>query len=263
MKIRRSVLRIWLVFFLGGVVGCVATGADNQMETVPAPTVNPIFIPVDVPTEEPLPDIVATPGISDLATQETAVVRAIIYDEELNPNWSIQASSETVTYSLQNTQSAHDGNNAIAITSFPAKQSLYFRVLPETEAYQRDRVIGISLWLSGGAENIEPGSIILGVTGSDIQPHWVANDTSAGKVDEILTFSGTRAYSLGLKQAVTKGSWVRVVVLLDDLVFDPDHNDEEVEDPEYEYVTGFYLTAEENLQTILIDDISLIMAKSE
>ncbi len=258
----RAILGMGMVVMGILAAGCVDVASNEETDSVPTPTINPVFVLADTPTDEPLTVVTATPEVSELPTRVTAVARSPIFDEDLDPNWDMQASSDAVIYFLPHSQAAHSGNNAIAVTVWPVDQSLYFRVRQDTTAaFPRDHVIGVSLWLLGTTESIEPGNIILTVTGSDIQPHWAANDTSAGGTDEILTFSGTRAYSLGLRHAVPAGEWVRAAVLLDDLVFDPNHDDTEVDDPGYEYVTGFYVTAVENdLQNILIDDVGLIMA---
>ena len=59
-----------------------------------------------------------------------------------------------------------------------------------------------------------------------------------------------------------RATWVRVDVPFDTLVFDPDRNDELVDEPEYAYLTGFYLASDEGKsQTIFIDNVELIVLK--
>ena len=204
----------------------------------------------------------------------TAVIT--IYDDELHPNWTAQAAAD-MELSLESVSNVHEGIYALSVgpllddgePSFQGRPEttslqdspLFFQVQPETtEWYRREQVVGVSFWLYSGMNEIAPGAFNLVVTGSNIQPYWAENDTSVGDSNDILTFSGTLAYSLGLERPVPRATWVRVDVPFDTLVFDPDRDDALIDEPEYEYVTGFYLMSDdEELRTIFIDEVELIM----
>ncbi|MCP4427760.1 MAG: polysaccharide deacetylase family protein [Chloroflexi bacterium] len=207
----------------------------------------------------------------------TAVIP--IYDDKLHPNWTAHAHPET-ELSLEAVSYVHDGIYALSViplsddgrqlspgrseTTNLDDSQLFFRVRPETtEWYRRKQVVGVSFWLYSGMNKIVPGDLSLVVTGSNIQPYWAENDTSVSS-NEILTFSGMLAYSLGVIRSVPRATWVQVDVSFDALTYDPDHDDEPVDEPEYEYVTGFYLISPRGgLQTIFIDEVELIMLAEE
>lgn len=208
--------------------------------------------------------------------QGTAVIT--IYGDELNPNWAVRAKPE-MALSLEATSYVHDGIYALSVvprlgdsgplssgrseTTDSQDSYLFFQVRPETtEWYRREQIIGVSFWLYSGMNEIAPGDMTLVVTGSNIQPYWVENDASVGNSDEILTFSGTLAYSLGLERPMPRAAWIRIDVPFDTLVFDPDRNDELVDEPEYAYLTGFYLMSDEGeSRTIFMDNVELIVLK--
>ena len=268
----RMFLRAWFALLGLLSVGCSVIDEDVGTQSFVVPTTNPIFLspitPENTPvtmTVEPQIDDADFPEDDGAMVPETAVAHAIIFNDKLNPNWNLQASSGNVSFSLRHTASIHSGRNALSIMSLPAYETLHFQVRQNTiEQYRREEIVSITFWLFSDAETIKPGSINLVVTGSDNYPYWVANDTSAGDKEDILTYSGTRAYSLGLAHPVPPGTWTQIEVLLDDLAFDPDYDSELVEDLNYEYVTGFYLISDKGIErAVVIDDIELIMTRKE
>jgi hypothetical protein len=94
------------------------------------------------------------------------------------------------------------------------------------------------------------------VLGSNSYTYWLANDTSV-PTDTTVTveaplFSETRLYDLHINRAIPPGTWVQVVVWLDDLIYDP----------EYTYVTGMYIKNNKGfLNTFYIDQVNLLMKR--
>jgi hypothetical protein len=63
-------------------------------------------------------------------------------------------------------------------------------------------------------------------------------------------FSETRLYYLDINRTIPPDTWVLIEMWLDELAYEPD----------YEYVTGFYIKNNEGFaQTYYVDDVQLIM----
>ena len=121
-----------------------------------------------------------------------------------------------------------------------------------TEAFPNSQVISLSFWLASD-ELITLDDLSVTLFGSNDFPYWVAGDESV-YIDGEFPFSETRLYFLGLNHSIPAKTWVEVVVILRDLIYDPD----------YEYLTGFYLKNDAGyLNTIYLDDIRLMMLPPE
>ncbi len=129
--------------------------------------------------------------------------------------------------------------------------------------YSRNEILGVSFWLSGGANAVDPGDLAITVVGSNAYPYWVAGDTSvqqaAGIPDSAITdefplFSETRLYFLDIKRTIPPDMWVEVVLWLDEREFDPD----------YRYITGIYIKNDDPafLPTFYVDRMSLLLIRS-
>ena len=120
--------------------------------------------------------------------------------------------------------------------------------------YPRDRILGISFWLNGGAGSIATSDLAVTVTGSNKYTYWVADDTSV-KVDTPVTadtplFSETRLYFLHINHSIPPNTWVEVILWLDDRIYDPD----------YDNITGVYIKNDKGfLHPYYIDDIQLLV----
>ncbi len=122
--------------------------------------------------------------------------------------------------------------------------------------YPRDRILGISFWLNGGANSIATSDLAVAVTGSNRYAYWVEDDTSV-KVDTPVTaeaplFPETRLYYLHINHSIPPNTWVEIILWLDDQVYDPD----------YKNITGIYIKNDKGfLQPYYIDDIQLLVQK--
>ncbi|NTU77959.1 MAG: hypothetical protein HGA45_00910 [Chloroflexales bacterium] len=216
----------------------------GELPTVPSvlespgrPTATPISAsrrPTPAPVDESLPEIV-------------------VYDDELSSSWTLEQSTK-LDYSTQSRDSVDKGRYAIRAIAKENFAKLYFTVQQEARtAFRREDIFGLRFRLGGGRGSIAKDALVVTVVGSDRQPYWIPNDTSVkfeGRVtDDLPLFSETRLYFLGVNRTISPGEWVDVVVWLDDLIYDP----------EYTYLTGFYLKTD-NLDRFYVDNVALILA---
>lgn len=241
----------------------LANMTDPNTEVTTSPTISPLFqastgvtpLPFEPqPTPEPLP---ASSGVrSEEGSYERQLVEVPIYDEQMLSNWSL-ANSHNMNIDDQHTGFAENGVVSISATPMQGTGALQFSVIPETNIfYERDRIIAVSFWLSGGTSSIAPEDFAVSVLGSNDYPYWVADDTSAqpnGRVtNDAPLFGETRLYYLGFNRAIPATTWVEVIVWLDDLTYDPD----------YDYVTGFSIKNDQSYQQpFYIDRVSLLVSQ--
>jgi hypothetical protein len=207
----------------------------------PAATATSAATPTAVPTTLPL------------GYQE-----AVIYGDKVDPNWSLEESSN-VDYDpfdsihwFTKLDDRHDsGAVSMAVTPLEDFGTLFFTVKPSTNVtYKRSKVLGISLWLNSGASILDTDDLALTVVGSNELSYWAPDDFSAF-ANSAGTFSETRLYYLGLNRAIPPGSWVQIILWLDDREFDPI----------YENVVGFYLKNDGGFDTTYyVDNVSLLVA---
>jgi hypothetical protein len=210
------------------------------------PTVASFFSQHETITPLPL-----SPETYILATAitQTQIVSATVFDDHLNPNWSLQT-APGMQVDQANTTHAHSGNTSIAMTPYKDFSMLFFTVNHDTTVeYQRNQVIGISFWLNSGNSDVNSSDLAVAVMGSNTTPYWLANDNSA-TIDKKINFSETRLYYLGLNRSIPAETWVHLIVYLDNLIYDP----------AYKYLTGFYFKNDAGFfQTVYLDDIDVLM----
>jgi hypothetical protein len=252
------------------LAGCnqVSTRAPlDPGDTRPAPTVSSAFSPISVPTPQLLRATtrpVAVP--TRTADQERAAAEARgqgltevpVYTDRLSEQWSLDNSYQ-MAIDLRNRRTVDSGEYALEAKPSFGTGTLYFTLKPGAgKAIERDKVQALRFRLSGGDNIIDNDSIAVAIVGSNTQPYWRENDTSV-QVDGRTTdggpvFSETRLVFLGVKKSIPAGEWVDVEVWLDELLYDPD----------YTYVTGFYLkTDRQEVPVLYIDYVSLLMTGGE
>ncbi len=232
----------------------------------PAGTSDPAGSVLDVPTvasffrlqpgATPSPSSVAAstsiPEITATQTLQPQLFTVPVYDDGLNPNWVVQKNTG-VNFDLNSTTHVYRGKSAISFVPRTKTQygSLLFTVSdPSKEMYPRDQVTTLSFWLYSGDEPLLLDQMAVTILGSNSQPFWKANDTSVSASGQDPTFSETRLYFLGFNRDIPAKTWVQVEVDLDKLIYDPN----------YKYVTGFYLKMEKGFsRTLWVDDINLEM----
>jgi hypothetical protein len=176
-----------------------------------------------------------------------------VYSDTLQPGWSLKQSFQT-DYDLKQTEYVDNGRYAIEASPKVAIGTLFFTVNKGSPAYRHSDARGVRFRLSGGSEAIANDALTVAVVGSNAQPYWVADDNSVkieGRVtQELPLFPETRLYYLDINTAIPAGTWVDVVVWLDDLQYEP----------EYTYVTGFYLKTERDvLPVFYVDQVQLLL----
>src|SRR5262249_853102 len=124
------------------------------------------------------------------------IVEVPIYNTTLSNNWSLQHSSG-ITYTLSSTAYTHASPYSIATTPAQVCGTLFLTVRPDTTVmYPRDRILGVSFWLTGGANSLTPDDLAVTVVGSNKYPYWVDGDNSVnvkGRIMEAMpVFTETR-----------------------------------------------------------------------
>jgi hypothetical protein len=227
----------------------------------PAPTISAAFSPqaptlVPPPTLEPGNLQPARPSSALSASDDPQIKQVSVYRAALDANWSL-ANSSGMTYDLKNTQVLDKERYALKAQPSLPFGTLYFTLNRATsQVFRRDQVLGLSFRLSGGAAAVAADALAVAVVGSNAQPYWVPNDRSVtfkgrdtiGSSEPI--FSETRLYFLNINRDIPAKTWVDVVVWLDDRIYDPN----------YTYVTGFYLKVDRQLlPAYYIDRVSLLL----
>ncbi len=271
---KRYLRKYWFIGCLVCLVTAGCTSIDSSASPVasqqPTPSVAPVFgvPPTRIPSPRPLvsqdtispaPATTSTPAATVAPSTQVhqshdRITRIAIFDETLNPNWSL-ANSQGIRNNLSNKTFIYTGSVSLSARPDKAFSKLFFTVRKESrEIYRRDRVLGVSFWLSGGSSRIGTSDLAITVVGSNQYPYWTADDTSVA-IDAPVTptsplFSETRLYFLGINRSIPPGDWAEVVVWLDDLINDPD----------YTYVTGIYIKNDETfLDTFYLDHMDLLV----
>lgn len=264
-------LRLVMLVFLTALLltGCTAgasTYTGDSGVSQPTPTVSSVFssaLPVataQVPT--PVRDTAVgsaarlddTYASRDTPARGDQVVEIPVYGDDLDGSWTLE-NSTMMSYNLEHTRYVDRGRYAIEAAPTAGSGMLYFTVRQNTrQIFPRAQVLGVKFRLSGGADFIENDALAVTVVGSNRQPFWVPGDNSVqleGRVtDDLPVFSETRLYYLDINETIPPNTWVDIVVWLDDLVYDPD----------YAYVTGFYVkTAPDLLERFYIDQVNVIL----
>ena len=216
-------------------------------------------------TPEPgtgIPVDTATPGAGAVSTVAnlaiTATPQPVIYEipvyrgaGTLSPGWSL-THSWSVTYSLATPGRSISGTHAIAMQAEQDYGTLFFANTPDSgREYSRTQVIGVRMWLNGGDRTILPSDLAFTVLGSNVYTYNVIGDTSVPTTTQMF-FSESRLDELGLMHPIPTNTWVELDIDLDSLIYDPD----------YKYVTAFYIKTDIGFrQTVYIDNISMVMVK--
>lgn len=267
-------LRLVMFFLLTALLmaGCTdraSTDTPASELSQPTPTVSAVFSPappivvVQVPTparntaEASAARLDDTYARRDGQSRDVQVAEVLVYDDALDDNWTLENSS-MMSYNLQNMRYIDRGRYAIEAAPTTGIGMLYFTLRQDSrQVFRRDQVLGLRFRLTGGADFIENDALAVTVVGSNRQPYWVAGDNSVnleGRVtDDEPVFSETRLYYLDINQPIPPDTWVDVVLWLDERIYDPD----------YTYVTGFYLKTEKDLlDRFYVDQVNLLLDPS-
>jgi hypothetical protein len=272
------------------MAGCVSQQPDTTTQTtMPAPTVAAMFEP---PRATPMPPPQAIPT-SILAARSAAtgdqqpprgmedLIEIPIYTDQLSPGWTVQPSSNIVC-NTQQQGFMYQGQRSIMCMPSGDDGKLFF-VLDSTAraVFQRERVVAVSFYLSGGNIPIEtsrpcqspsssncfylegdkvpfePMGMSVSMQGSNAYAYWVANDTSVQLKGRDLTqggplFAETGLPFLGLRGTIQVNEWAQAILWLDNQIYDP----------EYKYVVGFYIITDQiDVPRFYVDQVSLLVSK--
>jgi hypothetical protein len=268
---------LFLIVIVSIIVGaCTAQPTPNSVQVYPTPTNSPNFDNrtntdegktgssvvrnlVDLfrdtaqkTSSEPV-DPIARSEVSTRSILNYELVNMPIYTDMVNQNWIVQRSTGG-EIDLASREESYEGSVSLSYTPAGGIGTLFFTVKQNSsEIYLSDNILGLSFWLNSGAGEIGTGEIAVTVLGSNSYPYWLADDNSVKSPFEPV-FSETRLYHLGVNRTIPPHTWVKVELWLDERIYDPD----------YRYVTGFYIKNEASLQqTIYLDDIQLIRVADE
>lgn len=253
MHVRLAILLCLIVV----LAGCGRRlGVDTVPTGFPTPTVAPFFLErptatpfIPPPTRTPFPTRLPVTPVAETGSGQTNDIRSLqvlpVYRDALSTGWSITNSALLGSLTLTQTNVVALGQYAIAVTPSASTGILFFTVTPDSGIeLRRDQVAALRLRLSGGDTPIANDGMTISVVGSNRVPYWEPNDNSVsleGRVTDSTEplFPETRLYFLGLNRAIAPGEWAEIYVWLDDLIYEP----------EYTYVTGFYLKTSSDLVT--------------
>ena len=227
-------------------------GTQTAEVTASVPTIAPFFVPPQrTPTTANLPSATPLPTETPIKpkTRDANTKSVLIYSNEINPDWEIVQNTE-VLVSETGRPNTYEGRSALQVTPLQDFGQLIFRVKPDAQnTYLRSQVLALMVWISGGPNYIDTDDLAITVLGSNRYPYWTADDRSVYDGPDS-PFSETRLYYLGLSNAIPPNTWAEAINWLDDRQFDPN----------YRFVTGFYIKNDEGFEsTYFIDEISLLM----
>jgi hypothetical protein len=257
----KRALLLLCFLFLWASVACTAKDENSvDLGGLPTPTIHPLFVQFDEtptlqqsPTSPDLLTATPVPPVTVSITDSITTTTVSIYDELLSTQWQLLENPEVET-NLYSTKVVHQGRFAIEFTPQEDYTKMYFILREDAEdVFEQKQVISLNFWINNGNNILELDDLTVTLIGSNEYPYWVEGDDSV-YVDGEFPFSETRLYYLGLNRAVQPNTWVEVVVLLDTLIYDPD----------YSYITGFYIKNDEGIHsTFYIDDVRILMVRPE
>lgn len=274
--------QIWGLLFITAILltACTPPSATRDSATIVPPTVNPLYqeqptstpsptiLPGDTPTPAPLPTLAATelPPTPILNPQDEGIsiiepaplfsdTRAeTIFGDRLEPEWSVE-NSWASAIDLQNRENAIIGNTSIEVIPTDDFGAILFSVRESAgREYLRDEVLGLRFWLFTGNDYIAMDELIITMQGSNEYPYWVEDDNSIPNlsVNGDPLFSETQIGFLNISNDIPPNTWVNIELWLDERIYDP----------EYKYVTGFYIKNDAALQRpYYIDEVELLLLK--
>lgn len=240
------------------LVGCGRLAAESPVPTLETPpTISPLFQIQPTLSADTLQRPLATPssGSSSSPSLDEQIKEVTIFDEAMADGWTL-GDSQGTDVNEKSRGHSKSGIYRIAVTPSGAEDTVQFSLTPESEnRYLRNQVLGISFWVSSKTV-IAPDSLLVTVMGSNAYPYYVEGDTSVRLNGEVTDgspiFSETRLYYLDINHSIPPNTWVEIVLWLDDRQFDPN----------YRYLTGFYIKNDLSFQdTFYVDRVSLLLRK--
>ena len=235
------------------------TGDSKLFDATLPPTADLLATPTPTLTPTPIPTFTPTPFPSPTPT---FVPPLVVFDDAIHPDWTLEIS--TMPHETRNTTAVFQGVYAIE-----ARPEIGGRVLLFTKTsgppLRYDDVDGIAFRIYSGELGLAIDELAMTVIGSNAEPKWSLGDTSVrnssnpnpdwiAEDDPISnlyaqTYSESLIAFMGIVRDIPPNTWVWVTNWLDDREFDP----------EYEYITGFYLKTETTVEHALgIDAVEIL-----
>ena len=180
-------------------------------------------------------------------TDWNPIVPVTVYDEGLDPNWSVDNGWGLVT--IDQSDRAISGKSAMLVTGQSANAALFFSVKQNTlRPYPRRDYIGLRFWVYPSDKPIAPDDLSIAVVGSNKIPYWSKEDQSVPQQDVAYSGETPLAY-LGISQPLQPGAWAEIDVFFNHLQYTPPTR----------YLTGFYLRGTALAKRLFyIDNVQLL-----
>lgn len=245
----RPFLQILAAVTILAASGCSAPAPNIAVVT--SPTLSSSFDSFQstrVATITPLPTPTFPPTQPADALEPQVVT---IYDDRFRRGWDASSpDQEDMQIDPRSSAVVHSGSYAISVTPQTDRSKLFIAVGQGAgETYPRDDVLGVSLWLYSGSRPLLLSDLALTAIGSNTLTYFDPADDS---VTSQSPYEETFLNYLGFNDDIPAETWVEITIWLNEMVYDPD----------YEYLTGLYITNQRGFtRTFAIDDVTLIMAE--
>lgn len=249
--------------------GTQAAQLRLNQNTLSPQSVDNILTPTPSPT--PLPSPTTIPEISSEASvveaEETVITtidaheEVVIYDDELDPNWTLEY-SENVDFDplsttrwfemMQDETGLNSGAVSLSVTPKNEWNKLYLTLHADSSvAYHRDQVQAVSLWFNTGNNYLSSDALVVAFVGSNEETYWFPNDKSV-LTRETSYYPEIPLYDLGVNvNSLPPNTWINATLWMDQVRFGP----------EYIHVTGIYIANKHTLQSAFyIDKVALLLA---
>ncbi|MFK7804091.1 MAG: hypothetical protein AB8G95_20830 [Anaerolineae bacterium] len=246
MRITRK-LRFSQLLFIGTffLLALLITACEEDNLNSGIPTIAPEYLdPTPMATFTRLPTL--TPITNPTATRELPLKTIVIFDDGFKNGWEMVP--EDVFAEFTN-ELVYDGENSIKVSPRLDGSSIYIVVGPDSRVpIRREDIINISFYLNGASAPISFDEMTITAQGSNVSTSWNKNDRSAITSSDAV-FQRTQLAFLGVS-SIPADTWGRVEFSVQDQLFDP----------LYENLTGFYLSSYSNdLAPFYVDRIEILL----
>ena len=164
---------------------------------------------------------------SDLRLGVEELREIFIYDDGLDPNWTLEYSEDMRSEPLNTYQwfevmdedtGIHSGAASIRTTPTGSWGRLFFTIRPDSLVeYSRDQILGISFWVNSGNNYLNPDELLVTIVGSNQYNYWSPDDEFAFLNGEGY-FPEIPLYDLGINESLPPDTWVQVYLWMDKLL---------------------------------------------
>ncbi len=200
------------------------------------------------PSPIPGAPLAGTPGAAATPQGNSPSLEVAIYSGALAAGWSLE-NSWGVKVEADVNAVQHEGKNSIRVTPSEDYGTIFFSVSAAGKPNPRSKILSVNFWINPGDLTIRPDQLAVTVMGSNKYSYWLIGDSTVAALENRPSFSETRLSELNINRSLPVNTWTEVIVWLDKLVYDPD----------YQYVTGFYIKADQGFRdAFYVADLVLV-----